>query len=236
MYKDKFVEKLKTEVKAFGLSNEAIDRIASTREKTITEEAQVETAVKDAETMSLIAGELQKMRDREIQNKTDLQRAFEEYKAKHPEGSTEPSQQQQQQQQEQQPDLKAMIAEAVAEAVTPLTTELNALKNSSSAKEALASAKDKFFSGDYAKKYKDQAEEAWDRAVEMNEATGSKMNAEELNAKAVGYFNKLVSKIGVDPSKPFQPDKQVDDKGTLDWSAEKKRLQDAGKLPKPENQ
>jgi len=173
---------------------------------------------------------LMKMRDQEIQKRTDTQSAFDTYKEKHPEGDpnnppADPPQQ---------PDITKTIADAVAAAIAPLTTEINALKSSSSAKEALSSAKEKFFSGDYAKKYKDQAEEAWDRAVEMNEATGNKMNADELNAKATGYFNKSVSKIGVDTSKPFQPDNQTDDKGTLDWGAEVKRLQENGKLPRPE--
>ena len=234
MYKDQIANALKTEYKSFGLSNEAVDRIASAREKTVTEESQVETSIKDAETMKLIASELQRMRDKEIQNKTDLQNAFNSYKEKHPEVQVDPNTPPAEP--PQQPDLAKTIADAIAAAVAPLTDKINALETSSSAKEALASAKDKFFSGDYAKKYKDQAEEAWDRAVEMNEATGSKMTADELNAKAVGYFNKAVSKIGVDTSKPFQADpKPEDNKGTLDWSAEKKRLQENGKRPKPDN-
>ena len=84
MFKDNIASALKTKYQRFGLSNEAIDRIASAREKTVNGEDEVEAAVADAETMGLIANELMKMRDKEISNKTDLQRAFDAYKEKNP--------------------------------------------------------------------------------------------------------------------------------------------------------
>lgn len=84
MFKDSIANALKTKYQRFGLSNEAIDRIASAREKTVNGEEDVESAVADAETMALIANELMKMRDKEISNKTDLQRAFDAYKEKNP--------------------------------------------------------------------------------------------------------------------------------------------------------
>lgn len=125
------------------------------------------------------------------------------------------------------------IAAAVAAAVNPLTAKIEALENLNSTKAALEGARGKFFGGDYAKKYKDEAEDAWDRAVELNEVTGNKMTAEQLAEKATGYFNKAVSRKGVDTSKPFKADPpENDEEGTLDWSAEKKRLQESGRLPK----
>ena len=130
-------------------------------------------------------------------------------------------------------DWAATLKAAIAEAVTPLTEKINALENVNSTKAALSGARESFFSGDYAKKYKDDADAAWERAVEVNELTGNKMTAEQLAEKATGYFNKAVSKKGVDTSKPFKADPpEVDEDGTLDWSAEKKRLQEAGRLPK----
>lgn len=84
MFKESIANALKTKYQRFGLSNEAIDRIASAREKTVNGEDEVEAAVADAETMGLIANELMKMRDKEITNKTDLQRAFDAYKEKNP--------------------------------------------------------------------------------------------------------------------------------------------------------
>lgn len=230
MFKDKIADKLKTEYKSFGLSNEAIDRIASAREKTVTEESQVETAIKDAETMKLIATELQKMRDSEIQKRTDLQREHDDYKAKHPE---QDPQKKDPEQQKDPTDIAKLISESISAGLKPLQEKIEALEHAGSAKEAFNSAKDRFFNGDYAKKYGDEANDAWERATELNEATGSKMTADELVEKASGYFNKAVSRKGVDTSKPFQADPpKDDDEGTIDWSAEKKRLQDAGRLPK----
>lgn len=130
-------------------------------------------------------------------------------------------------------DIAKTIADAIAAAVKPLTEKIESLENVNSTKAALTGARESFFGGDYAKKYKDEADYAWERAVEVNELTGNKMTAEELAEKATGYFNKAVSKKGVDTSKPFKADPpENDEEGTTDWSAEKKRLQDAGRLPK----
>lgn len=86
MFKEEIATALKTKYQRFGLSNEAIDRIATAREKTVTSEDEIATATADVVTMELIANELQKMRDKEINSKTDLQRAFDTYKEKNPEG------------------------------------------------------------------------------------------------------------------------------------------------------
>ena len=86
MFKENIASALKTKYQRFGLSNEAIDRIAAAREKTVTSEEEIATATADVVTMELIANELQKMRDKEINSKTDLQRAFDTYKEKNPEG------------------------------------------------------------------------------------------------------------------------------------------------------
>ena len=91
MFKEQIATALKTKYQRFGLSNEAIDRIATAREKTVTSEGEIEAATADVVTMELIANELQKMRDKEISNKTDLQRAFDSYKEKNPEGGKDPN-------------------------------------------------------------------------------------------------------------------------------------------------
>jgi hypothetical protein len=151
-----------------------------------------------------------------------------EDKLKKFEGKEEPAKEK-----EEKPDFAKAVADAVAAAIAPLTEKITALETVNSAKEALAGARSKFFDGDYAKKYKDEADDAWDRAVEVNELTGNKMTADQLAEKATGYFNKAVSKKGVDTTKPFVADPQENDQdGTTDWSAEKKRLQEAGRLPK----
>ena len=88
--KQKIITAFKTKYQRFGLSNEAIDRIASAKEKTVTKDEEIESAIADAQTMELIANELQKMRDKEIQSRTDLQTSFNEYKEKHPETNPDP--------------------------------------------------------------------------------------------------------------------------------------------------
>ena len=83
--KQKIIDAFKTKYLSFGLSNEAIDRIASALEKTVTKEEEIAEALAKVDTMNLIASELQKMRDKEIQTRTDLQKSFDDYKEKHPE-------------------------------------------------------------------------------------------------------------------------------------------------------
>lgn len=243
MFKEKIVEGLraKSEIKRFGLSNEAIDRIASAREKTITEESQVEAALTDAETMRLVAEELMKHRDQEITKRTEAQSAFETYKAAHPEsgsgdGSGSGSGSGHGDSGSGKGDIAAIVQAAVAAAVKPLQDKINGFESNQSAKLALETAKAKFFGGDYAKKYKDQAQDAWERAVEMNEATGSKKNADQLFESASGYFTKAVARIGVDTSKPFVADPDPEHKvGTTDWKAEAARQKSRLGIKEPSN-
>lgn len=231
MLKEQILEALKTKYKAYGLSNDALDRIASLREKTVEKAEDIEGAVMDATTLDLIAKEIQRQRDQAIQKNSESQRAFEAYKAAHPEpdagGAGDDDKNKATSQ-----DIASIVKAAVADAVAPLNEKIAALETSKSAEAALSTAHSSFFNGDYAKKYKDQATDAWERAVELNEATGNKMTAEELAAKASGYFNKAVSRLGVDTSKPFQADPpKNDEEGTIDWSAEVARKKAQGLIP-----
>ncbi len=233
MLKEQILEALKTKYKAYGLSNDALDRIASLREKTVEKAEDIEGAVMDATTLDLIAKEIQRQRDQAIQKNSESQRAFEAYKAAHPEpdkggeGDKDKDKDKDNGQ-----DIASIVKAAVADAVAPLNEKITALETSKSAEAALSKAHSSFFNGDYAKKYKDQATDAWERAVELNEATGNKMTAEELAAKASGYFNKAVSRLGVDTSKPFQADPpKNDEEGTIDWSEEVARKKAQGLIP-----
>ena len=231
MLKEQILEALKTKYKAYGLSNDALDRIASLREKTVEKAEDIEGAVADATTLDLIAKEIQRQRDQAIQRNSESQRAFEAYKAAHPEpdagGAGDDDKNKATSQ-----DIASIVKAAVADAVAPLNEKITALETSKSAEAARSTAHSSFFNGDYAKKYKDQATDAWERAVELNEATGNKMTAEELAAKASGYFNKAVSRLGVDTSKPFQADPpKNDEEGTIDWSAEVARKKAQGLIP-----
>ena len=231
MLKEQILEALKTKYKAYGLSNDALDRIASLREKTVEKAEDIEGAVADATTLDLIAKEIQRQRDQAIQKNSESQRAFEAYKAAHPEpdkgGAGDDDKNKATSQ-----DIASIVKAAVADAVAPLNEKITALETLKSAEAALSTAHSSFFNGDYAKKYKDQATDAWERAVELNEATGNKMTAEELAAKASGYFNKAVSRLGVDTSKPFQADPpKNDEEGTIDWSEEVARKKAQGLIP-----
>lgn len=222
--KKKIEEALSAEYKGLGLSEKTIGRLADYLMGSVEKEEDIATAVK-GDAVKLLATSIQGEIAGLQRAKQTAEAALSDYKAKHPEQKEEEGG-------EQKPDLAKTIADAIAAAVAPLTEKINALENAGSAKEAFNSAKERFFGGDYAKKYGDQATDAWERATELNEATGSKMSADELVEKASGYFNKSVSRLGVDTTKPFQADPpKGEDEGTLDWSAEKKRLQDAGRLP-----
>lgn len=227
MFKEKIVETLKTEYKSFGLSNEALDRIASAREKTVTEESQVETAIKDAETMKLIAQELQKMRDSEIQKRTDLQRVHDDYKAKHPEKDPDPNPDPDPDPQKQ--DIAKIVADAVAAAVKPVQDAFETFKSQTSAKEAKTLAKAKFYENKWTTKFKDEADDAWERADELNAAKGDKMTQEELTTKATEYFNKLVQRKGADATKPFEDG--GGGSGNFDFSKQAKYLESEGLIP-----
>lgn len=228
--KKKIEDALRTEYANLGLSDKTIGRLAEYVQGKVEKEEEIATAVK-GDDVKLIAKSIQGEIDGIQKAKKKAEDDLADYKAKHPEGGNPPADPPADPDPNK-PDLAKTIADAVAAAVAPLTEKITALENVNSTKAALAGARETFFGGDYAKKYTDEANDAWERAVEINELTGSKMTAQELSEKATSYFNKAVSRKGVDTSKPFQADPQGEDqKGTLDWSAEKKRLQDAGRLP-----
>ena len=237
--KKKIEEALSAEYKGLGLGEKTIGRLADyiIGKGSVTKEEEIDAAVKGDDVKLLatsIQGEVAGLK----RAKETAESALADYKAKHPEKKEEGGEGSEGGEGgEGKPDFAKAIADAVAAAVAPLTAKIESLENVNSTKAALEGARTKFFEGDYAKKYKDEANDAWERAVEVNELTGNKMTAEELAEKATGYFNKAVSKKGVDTSKPFVADPPAnEDEGTLDWSAEKKRLQDEGKLPKPDQQ
>lgn len=226
--KKKIAEALKTKYKHFGLSNEAWDRIASAKEETVTKEEDIEAGISDVTTMDLIAKELQRQRDGEIQKRTDLQREHDDYKAKHPE-KQEDGKEGEGKGEEGKPDIAKIVAEAVAAAVKPVQDAFETFKSQTSAKEAKTIAKTKFYENKWTTKFKDEADDAWERAFELNEAKGDKMTADELSAKATEYFNKLVQRKGADATKPFDSDEG--NNGSFDFSKQAKYLESEGLIP-----
>lgn len=211
-----------------GLADEALERAAAFGATFITSEEQIASFVTAAEPMlkaeqsaaDRVRTELSaKIKGLEGE-KADLEAKLN--------GNDQSQQQQQQgqQSQEQSQDLAKTIADAVAAAIKPISDELASFKGEQSAKAALAAAEDTFKSNDYVKKYADEATDAWERATEMYEATGKKWTAEELNERAMGYFNKAVGKKGVDTTKPFQSDGGGGDNPQARFEAMAKRQQE----------
>lgn len=233
--KKKIEDALRTEYANLGLSDKTIGRLADYVQGKVEKEEDIAAAVK-GDDVKLIAKSIQGEIDGLKRAKETAEAALADYKAKHPDKKDDVNDDDDDDDEPKDPkkiDWKATLAAAVSEAMKPLQDKIDALENVNSTKAALTGAKETFFGGDYAKKYKDEADDAWERAVEVNELTGNKMTAEQLAEKATTYFNKLVSKKGVDTTKPFVADPHDgDDEGTTDWSAEKKRLQEAGRLPK----
>ena len=226
--KQKIKEALQQKYKNLGLNEEVFERVAASAETFVTEET-LSNFVDGAGTLELLknyqsfADKARGLDSQEKKRADDLAQKLAEAEAKlKDKGEGEEG--------KQQPDnIAELIQNAVTAAVQPLQDKIKAFEDEGAAKQALAVAKETLFGNDYAKKYTQERDDAWERAVEIYEATGKKMTAEELKGKAMDYFNKSVARKGVDPTKPFES--EGDDDTTPDFSAQKKRLQEKGLLP-----
>lgn len=124
--KTKIFNALRTKYQRFGLSNEAVDRIASALEKTVTDESGIEDAIAEASTMTLIAEELQRSADAERRQRSTLQKSFDEYKEQHPSDVRTD------------PDTKPSADDAVLKLLKQMQEDNKALKARLDAKDALA--------------------------------------------------------------------------------------------------
>lgn len=215
--KNKIKDALKQRYNNLGLSDEAFDGVASSVQTVVTDET-LDNFVVGAETL---LKQFQSIADKARSQKvTELEAQLKEVREQLSKGDADKKETQ---------DISQQIADAVSAAVKPLTDELNLLKNSSAAKLAVETARGKFFENEYAKKFDIEANDAWERALEINEATGAKMSADELKTKAEVYFNKSVSRKGVDITKPFEAEKHDD---IPDFAEDTKILQNAGLIDK----
>lgn len=231
--KNKILDALKEGHKNLGLSDSALERAATFGATFITSEEQIAGFVSAVEPMlkaeqsaaDKVRTELStKIRGLEGE-KADLEAKLKDGNKPDPDKKDPPKDEPQ--------DMAKIIADAVAAAIKPISDELATFKGEQSAKAAFANAQATFRGNDYVKKFSEEADEAWERATEMYEATGKKWTAEELNEKAMGYFNKAVAKKGVDTSKPFESDGGAENE-TLDTDEIKRALQSRGNLPKSE--
>lgn len=227
--KNKIKEALQQEYKNLGLNDEAFDGVAAFGETIGITEDTLANFVKGAKGLLTKA---QSDADKVRSAKTESQKQIDELKTKLAEAEAKLNDKGNDPEPPQTPNIAELVQSAVAAAVQPLQDKLKAFEDEGASKQALKAAKDALFGNDYAKKYTQERDAAWERAVEIYEATGKKMTAEELKEKAMGYFNKDVARKGVDTTKPFEGEGDADKEP--DFSAQKKYLQEQGLIPKEE--
>lgn len=220
--KNKIKEALQQEYKNLGLNDEAFDGVAAFGETIGITEETLANFVKGAKGLLTKA---QSDADKVRSAKTESQKQIDDLKTKLAEAEAKLNDKGN----DPEPNIAELVQSAVAAAVQPLQDKLKAFEDEGASKQALKAAKDALFGNDYAKKYTQERDAAWERAVEIYEATGKKMTAEELKEKAMGYFNKDVARKGVDTSKPFESE---GDGNNLDFSDDIKILQNEGLLSK----
>ena len=220
--KNKIKEALQQEYKNLGLNDEAFDGVAAFGETIGITEETLANFVKGAKGLLTKAqSDADKVRSAKAESQKqidDLKAKLAEAEAKLNDKGNDPE-----------PNIAELVQSAVAAAVQPLQDKLKAFEDEGASKQALKVAKDALFGNDYAKKYTQERDAAWERAVEIYEATGKKLTAEELKERAMGYFNKDVARKGVDTSKPFESE---GDGNNLDFSDDIKILQNEGLLSK----
>lgn len=206
--KQKIKEALEQGYKNLGLSGEAFERVAAFGETFIKEEAQIATFVQGAEAIlkaeQSAADKVRTELNAKIKGLEGEKSALEaKLNGNQPDPADLPPKPKSTTQPQ---DMAKIIADAVAAAIKPISDELAGFKAEQGAKAALANAEATFKANDYVKKYGDEATDAWERATEMYEATGKSWTAEQLQEKAMGYFNKAVGRKGVDTSRPLGGD------------------------------
>lgn len=225
--KKKIEDALRTEYASLGLSDKTIGRLAEYVQGKVEKEEDIATAVK-GDDVKLIAKSIQGEIDGLKRAKETAENALSDYKAKHPEKDPDPDPDPDPNQQK--PDIAKIVADAVAAAVKPVQDAFETFKSQTTAKEAKTLAKTKFYENKWTTKFKVEADDAWERAEELNAAKGDSMSQEELTTKATEYFNKLVQRKGADATKPFQDD--GGGSGSFDFSKQAEYLEGEGLLPK----
>lgn len=81
---NKYLSALKTKYASFGLSKEALDRVASQRVKTIANEDEIDSDIANTETLMLIMKEMQSSADSQRNRATQLQKDLDDLKKNQP--------------------------------------------------------------------------------------------------------------------------------------------------------
>lgn len=104
------------------------------------------------------------------------------------------------------PDIAALIEAALDKKLNPITERLNNFETAQSQKSAVAALDELKATWDYAKGYPDESEYAYNMAMGIYNGIGKTWTAEQLTAKYKETFNERVGKKGIDTTKPFQSD------------------------------
>lgn len=118
---NKYLSALKTKYASFGLSKEALDRVASQRVKTIANEDEIDSDIANTETLMLIMKEMQSSADTQRNRATQLQKDLDDLKKNQPNNQTT------QNQQEPESELAKQL-QALTNLVTTMQTERAAEK------------------------------------------------------------------------------------------------------------
>lgn len=89
----KYLSALKTKYASFGLSKEALDRVASQRVKTIANEDEIDADIANSDTLMLIMKEMQSSADSQRNRAAQLQKDLDDLKKNQPNNQTTQTQQ-----------------------------------------------------------------------------------------------------------------------------------------------
>ena len=117
----KYLSALKTKYASFGLSKEALDRVASQRVKTIANEDEIDADIANSDTLMLIMKEMQSSADSQRNRAAQLQKDLDDLK------KNQPSNQTTQNPQESESELAKQL-QALTNLVTTMQTEREAEK------------------------------------------------------------------------------------------------------------
>lgn len=118
---NKYLSALKTKYASFGLSKEALDRVALQRVKTIANEDEIDSDIASSETMLLVMKEMQSSADTQRNRATQLQKDLDDLK------KNQPNNQGNQNQQETESELAKQL-QTLTNLVTTMQTERAAEK------------------------------------------------------------------------------------------------------------
>ena len=133
---NKYLSALKTKYASFGLSKEALDRVALQRVKTIANEDEIDSDIAGSETMLLIMKEMQGLTDAQRNRATQIQKELDDLK------KTQPNNQNTQPTQEPESELAKQL-QTLTNLVTTMQTERAAEKKKAQADAVIAEVNEK---------------------------------------------------------------------------------------------